>query len=180
VQRARTRHGDLRTDFRIRLEERNVAGIDRMGPLHAACDPRQRLRAAAAALLLTLLGADRVGATDRIDADIAELTIEEAVIGAAAEFAVGDKFEAEVFLQPDGAADRLVFRRGQRGLIDLATREPGALLHQIRGPQQTAYMLRAKRRLGGDHFGADVHGVTLPSLVPAASLIPAPPVCPQG
>ncbi len=96
--------------------------------------------------------------------------IEEAVIGAAAEFAVGDEFEAEAFLQGDGVADGLVFGRGQIVLADFTAGETPALFQQIRRPQQAADMLGAKRRLrsgfcGGNRTGANIHGVSLPGCV---------------
>ena len=90
-----------------------------MRPVHAAVDERGRLRAAAA---LTAFSAFGIGAADRVDREVAEFAIEEAVIGAAAEFAVGDEFEAELLLQRDGAADGLVLGRGQRRL-DRSRRE---------------------------------------------------------
>jgi hypothetical protein len=131
--------------------------------LHAAADHGHRLRAAPAGTALCALC---LGTADRIDGELAELAVEEAVVGAAAEFAVGDEFEAELLLERDSAANGSVFRRGQRRLIDLAAGEAGALGHQFRRPQQAADMLGAERRLRyglrRGHIGADIHGVTLP------------------
>jgi len=116
-----------------------------MGPVHAALDQRHRLRAAAAFAAFRAFG---IGPADRIDREIAELAIKEAVIGAAAEFAVGDEFEAELFLQRDGAADSSVFGCCELRLIDLAAREASACRHQFGRPQQAADMLSTEWRLG--------------------------------
>jgi hypothetical protein len=96
------------------------------------------------------------------------------VIGAAAEFAVGDELEAELFLEPDRAANGRVFGGRQFGLIDLAAREAGALPHQFRRTQKTADMLSAERwlqlGLGRGHLGVDIHGVALPASVVCLTL----------
>jgi hypothetical protein len=130
-----------------------------MRPLHAAADERHGLRAAPAVTILRPFG---LNATDHVDAQIAELGVEEAVIRMAAELAVGDEFEAELLLQADDVADRLVRRLRQFGLIDFAARKARALFHQLRRTQQAADMLGAERRLGYGDGCANIHGVTLP------------------
>ena len=65
----------------------------------------------------------------------------------AAEFAVGDRLQADFFLAFDDALDLAVFDRLERGGVDLAL---GALLARLlqRGrPQQAADMIGAERRL---------------------------------
>src|SRR5215813_3849588 len=114
-----------------------------MGPLHPAADNRRRLCTAPAGTACT----HRVSAADRIDAQFAERTIEEAVIGAAAEFAVSDEFEAEPLLQADRLDYRLVFSGGECDLIDLAFGKAGTFAHQFRRAQQAADMFGAERRL---------------------------------
>jgi len=71
----------------------------------------------------------------RIDAELAELAIEEAVIGASAKFAVRDGFEAELFLQPNGVANGRVFLRPQCGVIDFGTGETAPLSQEFRRAQ---------------------------------------------
>jgi hypothetical protein len=87
---------------------------------------------------------------------------EEAVIRVPAELAIGDELEAELLLQPDDVADRLVRRLGQLRLIDLAARKARALFHQFRRAQEAADMLGAERRLGDGDGRANIHCVTLP------------------
>src|SRR6516225_2271454 len=69
VQRARPRNRDLRPAVR-------VGRIDRMVPLHAAADNRDRLRAATA----SPVRANSVGAANRIDAQLPKRAVEKAVI----------------------------------------------------------------------------------------------------
>lgn len=79
-----------------------------MAPTHAALDQRHRLGAASGA-------AGRVRAGNGVDAQIAQLLIEETVVGAAAELAIGDETQAKPLLQGNRVGDRRVFRRGQIG-----------------------------------------------------------------
>lgn len=131
IQRTWAGDRDLGYAVSIRFEERDIVGIDRMCPLHAAADDRDRLLAPPATILATF----GIGAVDCINAEFTELTIEEAVIRATAEFAIGDKFEADLFLQADGLANSRIFLRRQCGLIDFATDETGPLGHQFWRPQ---------------------------------------------
>src|SRR5437660_12614144 len=80
-----------------------------LGPLHAASDQRDRLAAARAdgAGLGAALG---VLAANGVDAEIAELAVEEAVIGAAAEFAVGRRLEPDALLQRQRLLARALLR----------------------------------------------------------------------
>jgi hypothetical protein len=66
-------------------------------------------------------------AGDRIDPDVAEPAVEVAVIRAAAEFAVRGKVKSDALLQEQRVFDCLVFGLGERGRIDLAAGEFGAL-----------------------------------------------------
>ena len=67
------------------------------------------------------LAAFGILAADGVDADVAELAVEEAVIGAATELAVGREPEADAFLKRDRVLDGLVFRGVERLAVDLAT-----------------------------------------------------------
>src|SRR5262249_53581587 len=106
------------------LEKIKITDADRMGPAHAAIDEGDGLRPASA----ESLGARRIGACDGIDAEVAELAIEMAVVGAPAEFAVGDEAQAEPLLQRNGAPDRFVFGRRQCRLINVSVGKSLALL----------------------------------------------------
>ena len=116
--------------------------VDRLRPAHAAPDHGDRLRGALAGR-----AALRVRAADGVDADVAELAVEEAVIGAAAEFAVGRELQSDALLQRERVLDGLVFGRGQRGLVDFAAREFRAQIEQRLGAEQAADVLGAERRL---------------------------------
>jgi len=150
MQCAGARDRDLRPALRMRFQESNVGAINRMAPLHPTADDRQRLCAAAAFTVAATMGAKGVGAADRVDAQLTERAIEEAVIGAAAEFAVGDEFEPEPLLQADGVANGLFFGGRQRSSVDLAFGETGAFAHQFRRTQQAADVLGTEWRLRGD------------------------------
>ena len=125
-----------------RLQKFNVADIDRLAPLHAAVDHRDRLRD-------TRPGIAGFGilAVESIDANVAKLTVEIAVVRAAAELAVGREPQADALLQRDRIPDRLVFRLRQRLPIDLAAKEFRPEVEQTLGTQQAADVFRAKRRL---------------------------------
>jgi len=66
----------------------------------------------------------------------------------AAEFAVGDRLQADPFLFLDDALDLAVFDRLERGGVDLALGAPLARLFQRGRTQQAADMIGAERRLG--------------------------------
>src|SRR5262249_61772303 len=87
VQRAGPWNRDLRPAIRVGFEKCRVGRIDRMGPPHTADDSRDRLCPASA----LAAAADGVGAADSVDAQMTKRAI--TVIGATAEFAIGDKFE---------------------------------------------------------------------------------------
>jgi hypothetical protein len=113
-----------------------------MGPLHAAFDRRDRLAGAfAGGASLGILAADGV------DAEIAKLTIEEAVVGAAAEFPVGREFEADTLLQRNRLLDGRILGRGERIGANLAASELAPLFEQRLRTQQAADVLGAERRL---------------------------------
>jgi hypothetical protein len=154
MQRAGPRDGDLGAQIGVGLQEREIADIDRMRPLHAARDQRHRLCAAASALGL------RIGigsAIDHIDRDVSELAVEEAVIRPAAEFAVRHEAKTQALLQRDGVADGVILRRGELGLCDLAARETRPGIAQRLRAQQAADVLGAERRLLAQqrHFDPD-------------------------
>jgi hypothetical protein len=61
-----------------------------------------------------------VFAANGVDAEIAELAVEEAVIGAAAEFAVGRELQPDALLQRQRLLDRGVLGGGERLAADFA------------------------------------------------------------
>ena len=69
-------------------------------------------------------------AADGVDAELAKLAVEEAVIGAAAELSIGHEAKSEPLLQRDGLANSRVLARRQLGARDLALREGGARVEQ--------------------------------------------------
>jgi hypothetical protein len=142
VQRAGAGDGDLRNELGVSADIGEIRHVDRMAPAHPAVDHRDRLASA-----LARCAALRVLAADRIDAEVAELAVEEAVIGAAAEFAVGRKLQPNALLQRERVLDGLVFGFGQGRLVNFATREFRPLVEQGLGAQQAADVLGAERRL---------------------------------
>src|SRR5262249_54122094 len=92
--------------------EFEVRYVDRRSPLHAALDQRDRLGGARAGH--TGRGAALGGvAADRVDTEVTELAIEEAMIGAAAEFAIRGEPKADTLLERENVLNGIVFRRGQ-------------------------------------------------------------------
>ena len=85
--------------------------------------------------------------------DPAQLVDEVHVPRRAAELSVGRDVQADVLLQGDDIADRLVLDRAQAGGVDPARREIMAGLHQCSRAQQAADVVGPERRLG-----AGVHG----------------------
>ena len=79
---------------------------------------------------------------------------EPAPIRAAAEFAVGDDFQPDVFLQLDRAADRRVLFRNEALLVELAGMKSAKRLTERRRAQQTADDVGAERRVvhGGSRY----------------------------
>ncbi len=106
-------------------------------PRDAAFDRRHRLRAAPARRVLSR----------RLERDVAKLAIEIAVIGRAAEFAIGREPQAHPLLQAHGVFDRAVLCGGERRLIDLATNKVSAQVEQFLRPQQASDMLGAEWRV---------------------------------
>jgi len=118
MQCARPGYRDLRDQPGVGRDEREVREVDRPRPLHAAVDHGNRLAAALAGR--AGLGAARgCFAGDGIDAQLAELAIEKAVIGAAAEFAVGRELEPDALLQRQRLLDGRVFGSGERRAVEL-------------------------------------------------------------
>ena len=116
-----------------------------MGPFHPAVDPGHRLGTpgrpvVAAAIVLGFL--------DMVDLDVAELAVEEAVVGGATEFSVGGEPEAEPLLQGDGVADRGVLGNLQLGCRDTASRMAATQVQKRGRAEQAADMLGAEGRLG--------------------------------
>ena len=145
MQRAGAGDGDLRNELGVGADELEIRHVDRIGPAHAALDHARP--AAWRACRVPVRAALGVLAADGVDADVAELAVEEAVIGAAAEFAVGRELQADALLQRERILDGLVLGRGQRGLVDFAAGEFRALVEQRLRAQQAADVLGAERRL---------------------------------
>ena len=121
---------------RARTQKLEIIDVDRARPFQLAVDDRGRLRAAA----IRAFG----DAADRVRNDVAKLAVKIAVIGAAAEFAVGRKPQADPLLQRDRVGDGAVFRGGERFVGDFAAFELPAQVEQILRPQQAADMFGAK------------------------------------
>ena len=80
--------------------------------------------------------------------DAAELVDEVHVPRRAAELAVGHRAQAEVLLQGDDVADRVVLGRAQAVGVDAAFAEVLPGLHELARAQQAADVLGPERRLG--------------------------------
>src|SRR5215470_5878042 len=129
MQRTGAGDRDLGNKLGAGRNESEVRHVDRPRPLHTALDQRDRLGGALAGR--TGLGAALgIFAADRIDAEVAELAVEEAVIGAAAEFAIGGQPEADTLLERENVLDRAVFGGGQLLGTELATHKTRTGLEQ--------------------------------------------------
>src|SRR5262249_36511526 len=142
MQRAGAGNGDFRHQGAVGSNEPQVRYVDRLRPVHAAPDERDRLRCPLAGL--ATLAAPGVLAADRVDADVAERAIEEAVIRAAAKLAVGRKLEADAFLKRERVPDGRIFRGAQRVAADLAVAKARAQLQELARTQQAADVLGAE------------------------------------
>ena len=70
------------------------------------------------------------GCARNIDGDVAELAVEEAVIGTAAELAVGCNLQTDALLKRESLGDRPIFRRGQFIPASFTAREPPAQIEE--------------------------------------------------
>src|SRR5262249_49944196 len=136
-----------------------IADVDGPGPLDLAVHDRERLRRAAVAAV-SFLG-------EGVRRDVAELSVEIAMVGAAPKLAVGRTLEAEPLLQRDRAGDRLVFRARQVVGARVSGGEAPARGEQFRRPQQAADVLGAKWRHGP-------HPTRYFAIIPASSWSPKP------
>ncbi|MFL4983243.1 MAG: hypothetical protein ACJ8EN_06645, partial [Xanthobacteraceae bacterium] len=84
----------------------------------------------------------------RVRRNVAQATVEIAVIGAAPELAIGREAKPEALLQADGILDRAVLGVCERGMIDLAAGEAPPHVEEAGRPQQASDMLGAKGRMG--------------------------------
>src|SRR2546426_8981516 len=82
--------------------------------------------------------------------DAVEAVDEVDVPPVATELAVGDRLQADVFLQLDGLPDAFVFHGAQRRTVDLALLVPGARGMECLRAQQAADVVGAER---GFHEG---------------------------
>src|SRR5262249_6696676 len=112
MQRTGARDSDLGQQRRSAFAKVEIGAIDRLRPADAACDQRNRLCPSTAAGR----AAFGIDACDGVDAQVAELFIEKAVVGPAAKFAVGRKTQTETLLRSDRVRNRGIFRRGQFSL----------------------------------------------------------------
>ena len=88
-----------------------------------------------------------VFAANGVDAEIAELAIEEAVIGAAAEFAIGRELQPDTLLQRQRLLDRGVLGGSERLAADFAASEPATLVEQGLRTKQAADVFGSERRV---------------------------------
>src|SRR5271154_2718311 len=113
--------------------DHRVAGIAAEPALEAQQD-RPRLRPLELELALPEIGLDAVEADQEIG-----------LPGRPAVFAVGDRFEADVFLAADQLDDLLVLDGAQVGGADLTALMPAARRLERGGAQQAADMIGAER-----------------------------------
>src|SRR5262249_1205701 len=144
MQRAGAGEGGLGNEPGVASNELGIRHVDRGGRLHGACDEGDRLAGTLGdgAGLGAALG---VFAANGVDAEIAELAIEEAVIGAAAEFAVGRELQPDTLLQRQHLLDRGVFGGGKRLAADFAASEPATLVKQGLRTKQAADVFGPER-----------------------------------
>ena len=140
VHHAGRRDGQLGRGVGHRLQEREVVAEDAFVELELALDLQRRGSEFDHALLVAKLHLHVVlhlgGA--------AHLIQEIHVPGRAAEFAVGDAFQAQVFLLADDVADRLIFDAAQIGLADAAALFVFASLQQLGRTEQAADVIGAE------------------------------------
>ena len=133
-------NGELGRRVRHRLQEREVVAEDAFVELELALDLQGRGGEFDHALLIAKLHLHVVlhlgGA--------AHLVEEIHVPGSAAELAVGDPFQAQVFLPADHVADGLVFNAAQIGFADAAVLFIFASLEQLWRTKQAADVVGAK------------------------------------
>jgi hypothetical protein len=98
--------------------------------MHAAADDRDRLCPTSALPVRT----EGVGAANRVDAQLTERAVEEAVIGAATEFAIRDKFEAQSLLQLDRLGNGVIFGVGELSPLAKRARSRSKLAGRSRLP----------------------------------------------
>ena len=106
-----------------------------------------------------------------IGLDAVELAEEVVVPEGAAELAVGDRFEADLFLLADDLLDLAVLDRLELVGADLAALAFRPRLLQRGGTQQAADMIGAERRLGAGHDYAASLSIVVPAQ--AGAHIPA-------
>jgi hypothetical protein len=90
--------------------------------------------------------------------DPAQLLKEVDVEIGAAEFAVGDRLQADILLELDDLGDCLVLDLAQLGGAELALGLLVARLEQVLGAQETADMIGAERRSGALRHGESLAG----------------------
>src|SRR6266480_2931134 len=140
-------NGDFWNEPGVRADEFEIRHIDWTRPAHAAVDACNRLRATSARLATS-----GVLAADGVDADLAQLAVKEAVVGAATEFAVRRELQPHALLQAQRVLYGFVFGLGQLGPADFVAREFCALIEQLAWPQQATDMLSMEwRRLVRQH-----------------------------
>jgi hypothetical protein len=146
MQRARAGDGDLWNEPGVACDKLEVRHVDWAGPPHAAFDQRDRLAA-------TLADGAGLGAAlslftaNGVDAEIAELAVEEAVIGTAAEFAIGGELQPDTLLQRQRLLDRGVLG-GREGLAaEFAASEPVTLVQEGLRTKQAADVFGSERRV---------------------------------
>src|SRR6266849_7504403 len=165
MQRTWARNGDLRHGSSHRLQAHEVVHVNWTTPCDPAADPRRRLQAAP-------LAAASFDRRHCVDGNVAQLAVEIAVIGGAAEFPIADDRESGRLLQPDSAQDRFVFDGGKLVTADLAGAKATARCDQALGPQQTADVLGPERWRNWCPYLASHCGTRLSESARAAALVP--------
>ena len=146
MQRAGAGDSDLGNEPGIACNELEIRHVDWAGPPYAAPDQRNRLAATLAdgAGLGAALG---FFAANGVDAEIAELAVEEAMIGAAAKFAVGRELQPDALLQRQRLLDRGGLGGRERLAAEFAARKRAALVKEGLRTKQTADVFGSERRV---------------------------------
>ena len=125
-------------------QEPEVVGEDRLVEVQRRADGQTGGDELTGALVVAELHDEFLVGPD----DTAEPVDEVHVPRRAAELPVGGRAQADVLLQRDDVADRLVLDRAQAGGVDPACREVVAGLHQRARAQQAPDVVGPERRLG--------------------------------
>jgi hypothetical protein len=119
MERAGAGNRDFRTEARLRFDDCKIVDMDRLGPVQATTDERNRLRRSPVRARIR-----------NIERNIAEPPVEIAVIGRTAEFAIGREPQSDPLLQLNRRTDSAGLRFEQRGVVDLVPLMPAPRIAQ--------------------------------------------------